>query len=97
MTASPLPAYLVVFAALSQVKRVKRVLEADGAYFDIQRSPQCISPGGCSFSIRCTPPALPQILAVARDLGIEPKGTFREHEDQGQIAYLPLAPGDLPG
>ncbi|MBP1625637.1 MAG: hypothetical protein H6Q00_112 [Holophagaceae bacterium] len=86
-------ALLVVFAAMSQVKRVKRILEADGAYYEIERSPHCISTGGCSVSIRCTPLTLPLVLDAAGGLGIEPKGVHYERQQDGSLSYAPYLPG----
>jgi hypothetical protein len=68
---------LVVFAAMSQVKRVRKTLELGGASpFEILRSPHCISSGGCSIAIRCQDPDIPLIVATATGLGIAPKGVY---------------------
>jgi hypothetical protein len=76
---------LLVYAALSQVKRIKKVLEANGDYFDIVRSPHCLSAGGCSFSIRCAVEDIPRIAAITRDQGIALKGAYRERGPQGRL------------
>lgn len=93
MTAAPPITLLAVFAAMSQVKRIKRILEAGGSCFESERTPHCISSGGCSVSIRCTPESLPLVLDAAGGLGIEPKGIHEEHGNAGAIHYTPYIPG----
>lgn len=69
---------LVVFAAMSQVKRVRKTLELAGASpFEILRSPHRISSGGCSIAIRCQEPEITLIVATATGLGIAPKGVYQ--------------------
>jgi hypothetical protein len=82
---------LVVYAALSQVKRVKKVLETENDYFDIVRSPHCLAVGGCSYAIRCAEADIPRLESATRRLGIEWKGVFRERNTQGVTVYEPIS------
>ena len=86
-----MPDCLIVFAAMSQVRRVKKVLEAGGAYYEILRSPHCISPGGCSYSIRCAETEIPRVLAVTGELSIPVSGVYGERRVENQARYEPYA------
>jgi hypothetical protein len=81
---------LIVYAALSQVKRVKSMLESGGDFFETLRSPHCIASGGCSYAIRCTAEQASPIRQISLDLGIIPSGFYREVATEGTISYLPM-------
>ena len=73
--------YLVSFASLNQVHRLKRHLYQGGVYVDMVRAPQCLSSRGCSFGLRCDAAMVPAIRHASEELGIEIRGVFAEFPD----------------
>jgi hypothetical protein len=69
---------LVVYASMSQVKRVKSALEKDGGYVDITRTPHCVSTGGCSTAIRCKQGQLVRVVLASAALQIPVQGAYAE-------------------
>ena len=88
----------VIYASMNLVRRVKRVLEAQGDYFAIMRTPHALSSDGCAFSIRCARGCLSRVQAVSANLGIPIKGIYHERHEPDGLCHLRLdeeAGGDL--
>ena len=75
---SPQAHYLVVYASLNQVHRVKRRLYQGGVYVDMVRAPQCLGVSGCSFALRCEADLLPAVRRASLETSIEIRGVFSE-------------------
>ena len=73
--------YLVVYASLNQVHRLKRHLYRGGVYVDMVRAPQCLGVRGCSFALTCDAAMVPAIREASKELAIEIRGVFTESPD----------------
>ena len=78
---------LIIYASMSQVKRVKSELEKNGGYVDITRMPHCISTGGCSTAIRCKRGQLSKVVLSSGTLEIPIEAAYAISPGSNGPAY----------
>ncbi|HBF34382.1 TPA: hypothetical protein DDW35_07440 [Candidatus Sumerlaeota bacterium] len=81
---------LVIYASMSQVKRVQGELEKNGGRVNVTRTPHCISTGGCSTAIRCKQGQLSKVVAASATLDIPVEAAYAELPGFDGPDYQPL-------
>jgi hypothetical protein len=70
--------YYVIYNSVTMANRIKNHFRFDKDYIGVMHTPSKISVSGCSYSLKCKPEKLREILAVSEEFGIKVKGVFRQ-------------------
>ena len=88
---------IILLSSSTNAVRMKEALGRKGYAAKVIQTPSKLSGGGCNYSVRTSPGALPEAENIIKSVNMRSRGIYLDTLSEGEHRYRKLPLGELNG